>query len=438
MLMRLLMLTQVLPYPIDAGPKVRAYYVLRHLAERGHEVTLVSFVRDDDSEDHIEHLRSFCRAVHTVPMRRSRIKDVRYLTRSLLTGESFIIARDTDQGMHRLVARLLAEEQVDIIHADQLWMAQYAIWGDGVKRVLDAHNAVCLIPQRLAEQESNPLKRWVLERERRALARYEGDICRRFDHVVAVTEEDREILAGLHSPQSTKRSGKGRGSCAPTSSSSLSALRDLRGETVTVGNHFTVIPICVDPAEKQPVRPSPIARRVLILGTMFYPPNVEGALWFAREVFPLVLRDVVDAKLTIIGKNPPPSVRHLGESLGSNVEITGYVEDPTPYLEETAAFLVPLHAGGGMRVKILDAWCWGIPIVSTTVGAEGIDVYDGENILIGDDAAAFARAVVRVMKDPDLAQRLRDHGREWVGERYNWRTVYHKWDEVYTRLTEKT
>jgi len=135
-----------------------------------------------------------------------------------------------------------------------------------------------------------------------------------------------------------------------------------------------------------------------------------------------------DAVLTVIGKNPPAGLD------GPGVEVTGYVVDLTPYLAETAAFVVPLHAGGGMRVKILDAWSWGLPIVSTTIGAEGIEVHPGEDILIADTAEAFAQAVIRILKDPTLAQHLARNGRQTVTKDYDWRVVYPLWDNVYLEL----
>jgi glycosyltransferase involved in cell wall biosynthesis len=116
------------------------------------------------------------------------------------------------------------------------------------------------------------------------------------------------------------------------------------------------------------------------------------------------------------------------------VEVTGYVADPTPYLTEADVFVVPLHAGGGMRVKILDAWLWGIPIVSTPIGAEGIEVREGENILIADGAPAFAAATLRLLTDEALNRRLRTAGRSWVEARYAWQTVYSRVDQVYERL----
>ena len=116
------------------------------------------------------------------------------------------------------------------------------------------------------------------------------------------------------------------------------------------------------------------------------------------------------------------------------VDVLGYVEDLRPYLAETAVFVVPLHAGAGMRVKIVDAWCWGLPIVSTTVGAEGISVRDGENILLADGPQAFADAVVRLLDDTDLQSRVRSAGRRWVEGEYDWKRVYGAWDGIYSRL----
>ena len=166
---------------------------------------------------------------------------------------------------------------------------------------------------------------------------------------------------------------------------------------------------------------------------MFWPPNVEGVLWFAREVFPRVLAEMPEARFVVVGKDPPREVQDLTLQV-RNVQVTGYVPDPEPYLAETAVFIVPLRAGGGMRVKIVDAWSWGMPIVSTSIGAEGIEIAEGENILIGDTPEALAEAVVRVLKEPALGERLRSQGRAWVEEHYHWRNVYPAWEDIYARL----
>ena len=192
--------------------------------------------------------------------------------------------------------------------------------------------------------------------------------------------------------------------------------------------------------KRQPENKPLITRRdrplaVTHIGTMFWPPNVEGVLWFAREVFPRVLAHVPEARFVVVGKDPPQEVRDLALQV-RNIQVTGYVHDPEPYLAETGVFIVPLRAGGGMRVKIIDAWSWGLPIVATSIGAEGIEIAEGENILIGDTPEALAEAVVRVLKEPGLGERLRDQGRAWVEGRYSWRNVYPAWDEVYTTLLD--
>ncbi len=402
--MRILFLSQLVPYPIDAGPKVRSYHVLQYLCAAGHEVTLVAFERADDELESIEHLQQFCTAVYTVPMTRSRMKDAWYLSQSMLTGQPFLITRDSVAAMHQLIQKLMAEQKFDAIHADQLWMAQYALTakmalngsGASIKMVLDQHNAVYLIPERLVNDAANPLKRAVLAREARSLYRYELETCARFDQVVWVTDEDRQAL-----------------------SSDKQSLSD--GLT---------IPICVDTEVKALIDRASEAKRVTFLGGLHWPPNAEGILWFAREVWPQIVAEVPDAILTIIGKEPPGALFAM-ESPIPNLHVTGYVDDVKKYLAETAVFIVPLHAGGGMRVKILDAWSWGLPIVSTAIGAEGAQYEDGNNLLIADNADDFAAAVLHLLSDPDFAARVAHAGRQTAETTYEWRKVYQAWDEVY-------
>ena len=401
---RILFLTELLPYPLVSGAKIRAYYVLRHLA-RKHQVTLLSFVRDDDRHEDVAHLEGFLERVYTVPMRRSMLHNVRAGLVNLVTGRPAIIAREENGAMRRQVEQLLATGSFDIVHADQIPMAQFGLLGAGpgrgIGRLLDEHNATFQILERLASYEPSLWKRALLRREASAFARYEAAVCRRFDHVVFVTNEDQQTMLA--------RIGQGsRDSCT------------------------SVIPICVDAQGVSPVPPVAAPDRVTILGTMFWPPNVEGLDWFWQNVWPQVRAWVPQARLTCIGKRPPERILALNQE--PNVEILGYVPDLAPYLAETAVLVVPLHSAGGMRVKILDAWCWGVPVVSTTIGAEGIAARNGENILIADSPEAFASAVVQVLNDKQLGGRLRAAGRRWVEEQYDWRRVYGAWDEVYEHL----
>jgi glycosyltransferase involved in cell wall biosynthesis len=404
---QILFLSQLVPYPADAGPKIRIYHVLQYLAEAGHQVTLAAFHRPDDRPEQIEHLRRFCREVHTVLMPRSKAADLGQLVRSLLSGRPFLIARDDIPAMHRLLETLLTNNTYDAVHADQLWMAQYALAarkaGEAkqppvrLRTVLDQHNAVYLVPQRMAATTSNPASRLLLRLEERKLAAYEVKVCQDFDQVVWVTDEDREALAQV--------GGQNKGK---------------------------TIPICVDPEATLPVSRRPEARRVTFLGGMHWPPNSQGILWFAQAVWPRVLAVVPEAVLTIMGKNPPSALQGI-VSGSQSIEVLGYVADPASYLAETATVIVPLHAGGGMRVKILDAWGWGVPLVSTSIGAEGICYEDGRNLVIADGAEEFAESVIRLLKEPEWAKRVGQNGRQTVETHYNWHTIYRAWDTIYER-----
>lgn len=391
--MNVLLLTQVLPYPPDSGPKVKTWNVLKYLVRR-HAVTLVSFVRGDQSEA-VTHLSQICRAVHTVPITRTPLHDGAALAGSLLTGQPWMMVRDDRGAMRALVDRVAAETRFDVVHADQLNMAQFAARVRGARTVLDAHNALWLLYQRLANTMPTGPRRLLLERDWRLLKTYEGRIVREFDAVLAVSEEDRQALlaaAGVPRP-------------------------------------ITVIPIAVDVDDLPVVARAPDAHRLVHVGTMYWPPNIDGMEWFIREAYPLIRRDFPAAGLDVIGARPPQSL--LDYHGRDAIAVTGYVPDPLPYLQQAAAFIVPLRAGGGMRVKILEALARGLPLVTTTLGCEGIAVEPGRQVLIADTPADFARAAGRVLTDRALADALGREGRRLIETTYDYRAACRPLDDVY-------
>ncbi len=395
--MDILLLTQVLPYPPDSGPKVKTWNVIKYLAQR-HRVTLVSFVRGDQGED-VRVLEKLCTGgIYTVPMERGRVRDAWYMLRSLFAGQPFLMARDDRAAMRRLVDRLATEQRFDVAHADQLNMAQYAARVSGAFKVLDAHNALWLLYRRLWETMSPSPQKWLLGRDWRLLKEYEGRVCREFDAVLAVSQEDR------------------------------AALQEAAGRAVDI----TVIPIAIDTEEVAFIQRVPEPRHILHIGTMYWPPNIDGVWWFIREVYPLIRRQRPDVQFDVVGARPPADLLALnGAGLGINV--TGYVPDPTPYLQRAALMVVPLRAGGGMRVKILNALAQGIPIVSTTLGCEGIEVVPERDVLLGDTPEVFAAQALRVLNDPDLGRRLAASGRRLAEEKYDYRRACGSIEDVYVR-----
>lgn len=394
--MNILFLSQVLPYPLDAGPKVRSYYVLRALAEK-HRVTLVTFTRTNDPPDALAHLASFCHAVYPVELRRSPIRELVAFGTSLVQNRPFLIVRDDLSSMDNKLNEIVRANSFDVVHSDQLSMAHYALRLQVKWRVLDQHNAVWTIMERLAQNEPSVLKRGAIARDGRLLAQYEAETCARFDRVVTVTEQDKQALT----------------------------FPDYRPQAP-----IQVIPICIDPDEIAPLDFVPTARDMVCVGGMFYPPNVDGMLWFADRVLPLVWAESPDTRFFVVGARPDARLLDLARQ-DQRIVVTGYVPDTMEYLKRAAAFVVPLRAGGGMRVKILDAWARAMPIVSTTVGAEGISLVPNENILIADSPDEFARACLRLVQDRIFAGHLAAKGRKWVEAKYNWRTVYRAWDAIY-------
>lgn len=401
--MKILLLTQIVPYPPNSGPKVKTYHVLRYLAESGHRVTLVSFVRREE-EPHLEKLKSYCEAIHAVSMRRSRTKDIVAYGHSVRAGLPFLVTRDAKHEMYALIRRLLNEQSYDVVHADQLTMAQYALGLSASNlliqkppaKVFDAHNAVWTIVQR-SQQTSSYLLRPLLAREAKRLKAYEGRASREMDAVLAVSEADKSALI----------------------------------EAGADADKITVIPIAVDSSSMRQLDVGSKPLDILIVSTLFYPPNADGVRWFARQVYPLVQRLRPDVSLAIVGQRPPKDISQLASHQSPLITVPGYVPDLEPYLERASVMVVPVRAASGMRVRILEALAHGIPVVTTTTGAEGIDAVDGEHLLIADQPQQFANAVNSLLENAGLRRRLAQNGRRLVQDKYDFRVVLPKLEQVY-------
>jgi polysaccharide biosynthesis protein PslH len=419
--MNILFLTQIIPYPPDAGPKVKTWNVLRYLCEKGHNVTLASFVRPEEMP-YIDALKQLCSKVYTVPIRRSRINDAGFWLRSNFSGRPFLIERDDILSMQTLVDQLVRTESVEVVHSDQFTMTQFALplLDLGNQRpciIFDAHNAVWTIVKRM--QQNAP---WFLKplaaMETNRVKLYEGRLVREFDYTLAVTEPDRVYLlqaaaeAEIHSE-----------------SSSFSAINRAQ-------NRVNVIPIAVDTDLLKPVRRQPGSANILALGTLSYPPNADGIRWFAREVFPLIRRENSAATLTIIGKKPPNDFLRLAEQYPETIKVTGFIPDLTPFLEQAALMVIPVRAGSGMRVRILEAFARGIPVVTTTIGLEGIEAQVGRDVLVEDSPSEFATTVSNLLNDEALQKLLTANGRHLAESCYDWRVVLQKLDAIYKEIEE--
>lgn len=389
---RLLFLTNLLPYPLDDGASFKTYHTLRFLS-RNWDVTLISFIRSPGEHGYRGELEKICRKVEMVVIKRSRIRDAGHFVRSLFSRKPFLIQRDHSKKMQAAVDRALMSGTFDTFYADHLHMAQYLRpWTR--QKILDEHNLESELALKYARIVKNPLKKLIALLDSKKMRGYEVRTCGSFDLVLTVTEKEREMLSEL---------GVQRVRC---------------------------LPIGVDTKKLKRLHLNSLPRTVVFLGTMYWPPNADAVLWFCRRIFPLIRHSVPDARLSIIGAHPPRSVRKLAAD--RQVKVWGYVDDPEPLLSDCAAFVVPLRIGGGMRVKILNAFSWGLPVVSTALGAEGIEALDGRHLFIRDAAEDFAEAVVRLIKDRASREQLSLEGRRIAETVYDWETLADRMKVVFS------
>ena len=392
--MRILFLTQILPFPPDAGPRVKTWEVLRYLVAHGHQITLAVFVRQEELA-HLGPVEALCDKVLTVPLKRSRLSDLWFWVRSQFTNRPFLVERDDSRKMRSLIASTLNKTHYDVIYADQLTMTQFVFPASEIKsqayRIFDAHNATWTILERM-RANARPWLKPLLHLEASRVKLYEGRVIDFFDRILAVTEIDMLALK----------------EAARTFSPGAARL-----------NHFSVIPITIDTDRVRPSAQAQLSMHILTLGTLHYAPNAEGIRWFLRDVFPEIQATIPDVHLTIVGKNPPQDFLQQAARQPERITVTGYVADLQPYYDQAAVVVVPVLSGSGMRVRILEAFARGKPVVTTTIGLEGIAAIPGEDVLTADSAIDFAQAVCDVLSNPRLLDRLAKKGRQLVEERYD-------------------
>jgi glycosyltransferase involved in cell wall biosynthesis len=381
----LLFITNLFPFPLDDGATFKTYYTLRYLC-RTFEITLVSFYRSKEELAFQKELGDFCGEVIGVPLKRSRWRDAGNVFLSFFSGKPFLIQRDFSRKMSETIAAVLRRGRFHLIYVDHLHMSQYVRAEEPTKKTLDEHNVEAEIARRYSQIERGWLRKGLAYADYQKLKTYEPRECRKYDQVFVVSPRDQGLLEA-------------------------SGVRNVR-----------CIPIGVDTQRLLPLPLNPGSKRIVFIGTMYWPPNIDAVTWFCKEILPLIKRSCPDCQFLIIGKNPPASVRKLCRD--RNVIVQGYVEDPADFLRDCAAFIVPLRIGGGIRVKILNALAWGLPIVSTTVGAEGIAVTSGEHILIEDHPERFAAAVTRLLDDLPMREGLSKNGRQLAINVYDWEKVY--------------
>ncbi|RPJ66867.1 MAG: glycosyltransferase [Acidobacteria bacterium] len=391
--MKILWLGSGLLLPLDKGGKLRSWHLLRHLAAR-HEVTFLCFADPAAAPSDVDGMRQVCRTVETVPRTpvakgtaRFYLDAARYLADSL----PYAVAAYRSRAYRERVASLLAGRRFDALVCDFLVPAVNMPADTGCPSLLFTHNVEAEIWRRHAETAEPAWKQVLLRSQWRRMLRFEGETVARFDSVLAVSEADRDTLAALYP-------------------------RQLRGPV-------HVIPTGVDVEyfrsalglQRDPVR-------LVFTGSMDWLPNEDGVLYFCREILPRIRQSVPDVRLSIVGRQPTPAVQRLAEE-DRSIDVTGRVEDIRPHVGRARVAVVPLRVGGGTRLKIYEAMAMGTPVVSTTIGAEGLPLSPGRDLALADHPESFAAAVVRLVRNDQAWTAMADAALHLVTERYDWSAV---------------
>lgn len=394
--MKILWVCPTFLHPPTRGGQIRTLGMLREL-HRSHEIHFAALRRPEHGAEGVERSVEYCSRSYPIPHCPPTARSAAFYiqaVQSVFSGMPLAVSRWRSAALRRRVAQLLEEERFDHVVCDFLAAAPNV---PGIERaVLFQHNVETMIWERLRDTAGDPLRRLAFQYEAARMLAYERSVCRSARHVIAVSEED---ASRMHS-----RFGVSRISSVPTG--------------VDIG-YFT-----------PPPDVSPVAD-LMFVGSMNWMPNIDGVSWFSQEVLPLILARDPSCRVAIVGRTPPPSITRLAE-IHPNLSVTGSVPDVRPYLWGSKVCIVPLRAGGGTRLKIYEAMAARIPVVSTSVGAEGLPVADGENIVLADNPRRFAESCLDLLADAGKRRRLAGQAWELVATRFSWKQAA----ECFERMLE--
>jgi sugar transferase (PEP-CTERM/EpsH1 system associated) len=401
--MNLLFITPQIPYPPQHGGALRAYNLIRVLAQR-HAVTLLSFARSSDDLDRAGPLRDCCQHIETVPApTRSRLRRALSV---FLSPEPDLALRLVSVEFQARLDALLRESHFDVLQIEEIMLARYGLALNVEPRprlVFDTYNAEYVLQQRAFETDVRDPRRWVGALysliQWRKLRRYEARVCRHFDCTVVVSQADAAALRALDP-----------------------ALP------------LMVVPNGVDVAHYTDYVPGPNdlvlpPESLVFTGKMDFRPNVDAVLWFVDSVLPLIQQHVPDVRFYVVGQSPLPRVQALAANPA--VIVTGRVPDVRPYIASAAVYVVPLRIGGGSRLKVLEALAMGRAVVSTSLGGEGYPLTADRELVISDEPAGFARAVMALLRDPARRAEFGQAGQRFAAERYDWTMIAPLLEEAY-------
>jgi glycosyltransferase involved in cell wall biosynthesis len=361
--------------PVDTGGKLRSYNIARALARR-HDVTMLTYYEGRLDPSYEAEMRAEfpgALSVRCGPKRMGPVVEALRYAYRIASPVPYAVSKFAFAEVRGAIDAGTARGDYDALICDFLSASRNFRRVDGIPTVLFQHNVESQLWVRQAQHAPDPIRRFIYALEAWKMKRYEAATVERFRHVIAVSEEDRRLMRNM----------------VPDA-------------------QIAVVPTGVDVARFASVATTEaMDSTVLFLGSMDWEPNADGVQWMCAQIWPRILAAVPNASFRIVGRNPPASVRGLA---GHRVIVTGSVPTVEPHLADTSVFVVPLRIGGGTRLKIFEAMAAGRAVVSTRIGAEGLAVTHGKDILLEDEPDAFAAAVVRLLTDADRRREIARNG----------------------------
>jgi len=401
--MKILILSGRLLYPANTGARIRSSRLFERLA-RIHDVTIACLKTAFEGPDELQLMRACCSRLETVDWTEHAKFTPAFwseLALNLFSPYPYTVVKYVSPRMQQRLRNLLKDSEYDVLVCDFVQPTLNALELPFRPKILFQHNVEAVLRERHYRQTFNPLARAFLYWEWVRLRRFEGFAAHRFDHCIMVSNED----------------------CC--------TMKDLYGVT-----HTSAIPTGVDVEYFQPREPEAAGHHLVFTGSMDWLPNEDAIQFFVRDVMPLIRRVLKEVTFWVVGRDPSSAVRRLGQD-NPDVKITGTVPDVRPFIDRASVYVVPLRIGGGTRIKIFEAMAMEKAVVSTRVGAEGLPVSHGANIVLADDAQAIARETVALLRDSVSRRRIGRAARRLVVDNYTWDAAARRFSDICEAVVRK-
>lgn len=385
--MRILWLKTELLHPVDKGGRIRTYQMLRELRKE-HHITYLTLDDGNSAPDALEKAQEYAHDVITIPHKVAQKFGAGFyieLLGNLISPLPYFMAKYKSDEMRLAIKQIVDSGKIDLIVCDFLMPSINVPKDIGVPVLLFQHNVETMIWKRHFEVAVNPLKKAYMKRQWNRTLAYERSICSQYDAVVAVSADDAAMFE--------KEFGA----------------KDVGEVPTGVDLEFFT----------RQVKRTEHGKQLVFTGSMDWLPNDDAINWFVKDIFPLIRKEIPEVVLTVVGRSPSESIRSIAQA-DSQIKVTGRVEDVRPYMADADVFIVPIRIGGGTRLKIYEAMSMQLPVVSTTIGAEGLPLENDKEIVLRDKPEEFAKAVVDLLRQTDVADNIAKMAFERVTKDFGW------------------